>query len=156
MTLTFPLPSRDLRPNARANRWDRAALVRRAREAAFFAMLKAMGCPAVPERILFSDVKRLNLGERRDAGFYQKFSAYLHPAAPPVFAGYELAFYFARPQEVWDDDNAVGAAKSARDGIADALRINDKQFPLLGLPLRAVDRKNPRMEIHLIPKVSPR
>ena len=70
----------------------------------------------------------------------------------PTFAGYTLAHYFKTAAHR-DDDNADGACKAYRDGIADALRIDDRQLPKLALSTIAKDATNPRVEItlHVLP-----
>lgn len=60
--------------------------------------------------------------------------------------GYSLAHYF-KTAAFRDEDNADGACKSVRDGICDALGINDKNFCKLKLSTRQKDAKNPRVEI---------
>jgi hypothetical protein len=66
----------------------------------------------------------------------------------PAFTGYTLAHFF--PTAAWrDDDNADAACKAYRDGIADALGIDDRQLPKLALSTRAKDADRPRVEITL-------
>ena len=48
-----------------------------------------------------------------------------------------------------DFDNAIGAAKAYRDGIAHALRIDDRTILLAALPLLLTDPTAPRLQIHL-------
>jgi hypothetical protein len=72
----------------------------------------------------------------------------------PPFTGYALAFYFpdARAR---DDDNAEAATKAYRDGIADALHMDDFNLRKAALSTFAVDRTNPRLEITLHPTTTP-
>jgi hypothetical protein len=66
----------------------------------------------------------------------------------PAFTGYTLAHYF--PTAAWrDDDNADAACKAYRDGIADALGIDDRKLPKLALSTRGKDAERPRVEITL-------
>jgi hypothetical protein len=66
----------------------------------------------------------------------------------PPFTGYTLAHYFATA--AWrDDDNADAACKAYRDGIADALGIDDRKLPKLALSTRDKDAERPRVEITL-------
>jgi hypothetical protein len=62
--------------------------------------------------------------------------------------GYSLAFYF-RTNRRRDDDNAEACCKAYRDGIAEALNMDDHDLPKAGLSTFAVDAKNPRLEITL-------
>jgi hypothetical protein len=68
----------------------------------------------------------------------------------PAFSGYTLTFFFPDARRR-DDDNAAAACKAYRDGIADALRVDDHTLALAGRPTIAIDRSNPRVEITLIP-----
>jgi hypothetical protein len=69
----------------------------------------------------------------------------------PEFAGYALAFYF--PTKVRrDDDNAAASCKAYRDGIADALKMDDHRLPMVAGPIMGHDPANPRLEITLIRK----
>ncbi len=54
------------------------------------------------------------------------------------------AYY--RVQRGRDDDNFLSSLKSARDGIAKALGIDDKYF-VWGEPVFAIDKSNPRVTI---------
>lgn len=66
----------------------------------------------------------------------------------PQFAGYSLAHYFKTA--AWrDDDNADGACKAYRDGIAAALGIDDRGLRKLALSTFHKDAANPRVEITL-------
>ena len=60
--------------------------------------------------------------------------------------GYSLDHYF-KTAAIRDEDNADGACKAYRDGICDALGIDDKNFCKLKLSTRQKDAKNPRVEI---------
>lgn len=68
----------------------------------------------------------------------------------PAFTGYTLAHFF-RTAAFRDDDNADGACKAYRDGIAEALGIDDRQLPKLALSTMAKDAAHPRVEITLHP-----
>jgi hypothetical protein len=70
----------------------------------------------------------------------------------PMFTGYTLAHYF-KTAAYRDDDNADAACKAYRDGIADALGIDDRQLPKLALSTFHKDATNPRVEItlHVLP-----
>lgn len=68
----------------------------------------------------------------------------------PAFTGYRLAFYFATNRNR-DDDNAMASCKAYRDGIAEALRVDDSTLALAARPSLTVDPSNPRVEITLIP-----
>lgn len=45
-----------------------------------------------------------------------------------------------RTARTWDDDNFIAAMKSARDGIAQALGVNDKRFRTMPVQLGARDK----------------
>lgn len=68
----------------------------------------------------------------------------------PLFNGYTLAFFYPDARRR-DDDNAQASCKAYRDGIADALGVDDNTIRLAALPTFSIDRKNPRVEITLIP-----
>jgi len=68
----------------------------------------------------------------------------------PRFAGYSLAFYYGDACRR-DDDNAEASCKAYRDGIAQALGIDDHELPKVGLSFFTIDRENPRLEITLHP-----
>jgi crossover junction endodeoxyribonuclease RusA len=72
----------------------------------------------------------------------------LHGNQPPAFHHYSLTFYFPDNRRR-DDDNASASCKAYRDGIADALHIDDSTLSLCRAPLMLVDRDNPRVEFHL-------
>lgn len=62
--------------------------------------------------------------------------------------GYSLAFYWPDARR-HDDDNANASTKAYRDGVADALRIDDYALPMLAVSTFSIDRANPRLEITL-------
>lgn len=66
------------------------------------------------------------------------------------FTGYTLSFFYPDARRR-DDDNAQASCKAYRDGIADALGVDDNTLRLAALPTFAIDRENPRVEITLIP-----
>ena len=70
-------------------------------------------------------------------------------AAVPVFAGYRLTFYHGVRRNR-DDDNASASCKAYRDGIAQALGVDDSTLRQVGPPALVVDRKRPRLEITLV------
>jgi hypothetical protein len=70
--------------------------------------------------------------------------------ASPVFTRYTLTFFF--PNAIHrDDDNAAASCKAYRDGIADALGIDDHGLRLAEAPTILIDRQKPRLEITLLP-----
>ena len=116
---------------------------------AFFTTLKALGVPTVPTRILMGDRPKLGITHKKPlrSADYQRISTLLLPAQPPAFTSYSLAFHF--PQErTRDDDNAAASCKAYRDGIADALRIDDSTLRFQSLTA-SIDRLKPRLEILL-------
>lgn len=66
----------------------------------------------------------------------------------PEVAGYVLRFFFKTRQHR-DDDNAAASCKAYRDGIADALRIDDHTLRMVCSPEMRHDPENPRLEITL-------
>ena len=66
-----------------------------------------------------------------------------------TFTGYTLAFFYKDARRR-DDDNAAASCKAYRDGIADALGVDDNTLRLLEIPTFSIDRANPRVEITLI------
>jgi crossover junction endodeoxyribonuclease RusA len=69
---------------------------------------------------------------------------------PPAFSGYSLAFHFPDRRHR-DDDNAEASTKSYRDGIADALKMDDFHLPRVSVSTFHHDPANPRLEITLHP-----
>jgi hypothetical protein len=67
----------------------------------------------------------------------------LEGAGNPI--GYSLAHYFPTMQ-FRDEDNADGACKAYRDGICDALQIDDRDFCKCALSTRQKDAKCPRVD----------
>ena len=118
---------------------------------AFFTTLIALGTKSVPSRISLADTRKLGLPTgTRNHIFYHKLSAILHPAPAPSFTRYTLTYHFSSARH-WDDDNAIASPKAYRDGIAHALRIDDRLLTLATLPARLTDSKNPRLIITLLP-----
>jgi hypothetical protein len=68
----------------------------------------------------------------------------------PCVSRYRLDFYFSVRRRR-DDDNFAAACKAYRDGIADALRIDDTDLVLCAAPEMHQDKASPRLEIHLLP-----
>lgn len=68
-------------------------------------------------------------------------------AAPPIVS-YSLHFYFKTAARR-DDDNAAASFKSYRDGIADALRIDDHGITMRNSPEMNVDKLKPRLVVKL-------
>lgn len=69
------------------------------------------------------------------------------------FVGYSLDHFTPtiRPK---DDDNADGSCKSYRDGIADALGMDDRQLKKVALSSTQKDRDCPRAEIKIWTKAA--
>lgn len=66
----------------------------------------------------------------------------------PDFTGYSLAFFWPDARRR-DDDNAIGSIKAYKDGIADALGVDDWNLRMKEVPTFQIDRSNPRVEITL-------
>lgn len=124
MTIVLPIPDRRISPNASRGQSKKAAIIKsrhtkRHRGKARILTKKALG-----------------------EHFHQQ------GRGVPVFIGYSIAHYFPTAQ-ARDDDNADSACKAYRDGIADALGIDDRHFRKLKLSTIAKDAANPRVEITL-------
>lgn len=114
MTITLPLPSSKLSPNARLSWRGKARLTKQHRTR---AMLAALAATSPEDR-------------------------------STRFSSYSLTFYFPDARKR-DDDNAAASCKAYRDGIADALGIDDHTLPMNQSPTILIDRENPRLEFHL-------
>ena len=68
----------------------------------------------------------------------------------PVFSRYLLEFYWPTRAKR-DDDNAAASCKAYRDGIADALRVDDHGLVMCAGPAMLHDAKNPRLLFILLP-----
>lgn len=68
----------------------------------------------------------------------------------PVFAGYSMEFFF-RTAAFRDDDNADASCKAYRDGIAQALGVDDRTLRKLRLSTYQKDSALPRVEITVWP-----
>lgn len=100
MRLTLPWPDKRLSPNARLHWRAKAQVIKRARWNASYAVLEAANGTLSETRKAVADLRLIPIVVR----FY-----------PPD----------ARHR---DDDNMVGSFKAMRDGIADALGVNDRRF----------------------------
>jgi len=103
LRLILPWPSRVLHPNARPVRAVKVKAVRAARAAARKAMADAMAAHGIAER-----------GWRQPEGKLSRL---------------RLVVTFMPPSGRWrDDDGMIAAFKSSRDGIADAMGVDDRWF----------------------------
>lgn len=100
MRIVLPWPDRRLSPNARIHWRPKAALTAKARADAHLAALEAAG----------SALSSIRASLSGDAPIPLRVTFY-----PP-------------DKRHRDDDNMVACAKSVRDGIADALHVNDRRF----------------------------
>lgn len=57
-------------------------------------------------------------------------------------------FYFRDRRSFSDDDNLIGSLKAYRDGIADALNVDDKSMTWSSVK-QMIDKANPRVEIEI-------
>lgn len=119
MTISLPIPNAKLWPNTRVHWRERSRLVKIARLTACYEV----------------------------AEFWKREVAEMR--IPSVrFTGYTLAFFYPDARRR-DDDNAQASCKAYRDGIADALGVDDSTLRLLEIPSFQIDRANPRVEITL-------
>lgn len=100
MKISLPWPDRRLSPNARCHWAVKANVKAKARRDAAYATYEAMPHGA---------------REMRDA--------YAGAHEIPV-----KVYFYPPDARHRDDDNMIGMLKSARDGIADALAVNDRRF----------------------------
>jgi crossover junction endodeoxyribonuclease RusA len=100
-------PAKELSPNARGSHWPRTRAAKVAREAAFYATRAAMGAQLGPT------VTKLPHDGTSDILLRQI-------AHPP-------------DNRARDRDGIDARLKSARDGISDALGINDRHFRPTGI-----------------------
>jgi crossover junction endodeoxyribonuclease RusA len=118
ITITLPLPHRDLSPNSRKHYRKKASVTKTYRVLAGAITAKALLCSTNERRCRYN--------------------------------GYSLKFFF--PNAIRrDDDNAEASCKAYRDGIADALRMDDHGLKKLALSEFTIDRKTPRLEITIYP-----
>lgn len=80
---------------------------------------------------------------------YAYACAELGPNPRPKFSSYTLAFFHATNRKR-DDDNLAASCKAYRDGIADALGMDDHGLVMAATPTTAIDKQRPRVEITLI------
>ncbi len=66
----------------------------------------------------------------------------------PAINTYSLHFFFPTAARR-DDDNAAASFKSYRDGISDALRIDDHNIKMNCSPEMSKDPLKPRLEVRL-------
>lgn len=121
LTIALDIPARDCTPNASTGH-SRAAAVAKAQA------IKAHRETA--KLVAFSAIASRQLN-------------------PKKFIGYTLKHYFPSQAKTRDDDNADGACKAYRDGIADALGVDDKSLRKLKLSEFDIDKECPRVEITL-------
>lgn len=152
MKLTLPIPARELSANVRVHHMKKSPITRAHRQRAFFATLEALTGKPQPKRILLKDRAVLGIPPKGKISIkdYHRVSTLISPTPPPIYTGYTLTFYHPTTRGR-DDDNAGHSAKAYRDGLADALRIDDSTLRLLQPPTLLIDRNNPRLEITLHP-----
>lgn len=124
MTIVLPIPDRHISPNGSRGQ-SRGALL-------------AKG------RLVKAHRQRARLLTLEAIGKHY----YAAGQAVPAFTGYTIAHFF-KTAAFRDDDNADAACKAYRDGIADALGIDDRQLRKLALSTIAKDPARPRVEITL-------
>lgn len=99
LSVELPWPPYGLSPNGRLNRFLKAKLIKSARKDAYWLARKAM----------------LQAG----------LDAPIHPGDN----GVHVVYYCTPPTRARpDDDNMMGRLKAMRDGVADALGVNDRCF----------------------------
>lgn len=121
LTICLPLPARAISPNAQRGQ-SKFAAIQKARKVKQHRVLAKLR--------LASDLVAFGIEK--------------------PFLGYSLAFFW-RTSAYRDDDNADGSCKAYRDGMADAMRVNDRFFKKLRLSTHAKDAACPRVEVTLHP-----
>lgn len=151
MTITLPLPAKELSPNSRTHPIKKSTITRAARQLAFFMTLAALGVRNCPARILLKDRRTFGIDHKKPLknSDYHRVSSLLFPADIPPPKTFTLKFYFPTNRNR-DDDNAAASCKAYRDGIADALRIDDHNLSLATTPELLLDPVRPRLEITLL------
>jgi crossover junction endodeoxyribonuclease RusA len=122
LTICLPMPPASISPNARRGESRGAAIAKSKVVKAYRTLAHLM---------FFNALLSLELGTA-------------------VFTGYKLAFFF-RTRAFRDDDNADASCKAYRDGIAQALGMDDKVLRKCALSTHAHDPECPRVEITLVP-----
>ena len=120
ITIELPFPDRVLSPNSRKHWAVKARAVAKAKEDAYWI--------AASEYKVQSILKQCNTGELRCTWTF-------HPPKDK--------------RRRWDDDNLVAAMKSARDGVCDALGIDDSQIKETVSRFGDVDRPDGRVVMTL-------
>jgi crossover junction endodeoxyribonuclease RusA len=99
-------------------------------------------------RVHWSTKHRLTKHHRALAAI--KTIAHIANHGKPSTAPTQYRIHFYHPDHRRrDDDNAIASCKAYRDGIADALRIDDHTLHLSGVTLHT-DPANPRVEFELL------
>jgi crossover junction endodeoxyribonuclease RusA len=117
ITLILPIPAREVSPNARRGE-SRIAAIRKSK--------------FVKKHRLWAKNAMMIPIMRGEVGNW-------------IPVGYSLKHFFETVR-VRDDDNADGACKAYRDGICDALGINDKALKKIRLSEISKDAERPRTE----------
>lgn len=124
MTIVLPIPSQRVSPNARRGQSKKAAIIK-------------------SRHIRCHKTKAETLAKVAISETYKR-----HGLPVPTFIGYSIVHYF-ETAAYRDDDNADGACKAYRDGIARALGVDDRTLPKVKLSVISKDAANPRVEITL-------
>lgn len=149
LTLTLPVPDARLSINSKCHPLQKSGITRKHRQLAFFATLEALGCPTVPQRLRHSDKQRLGLTGPMTSANYQKLARLLWPHPRPRVSTYSIRAIYQKDRNR-DDDNLESLCKAYRDGIADALLIDDSTLRL-EYKMMGVNPARPRFEIRLYP-----
>lgn len=120
VTITLPIPAREISPNAQ-------------RGQSKWAAIKKSKLVKLHRMTAMLEIQNRMMAHPSD----------LFQALP---LGYSLAHFFPTAR-FRDEDNADGACKAYRDGICDALGIDDKDFCKITLSTRQKDKDSPRVEI---------
>lgn len=122
LTVCLPMPPASISPNARRGESRGAAIAKSKVIKAYRTLAHLM---------FFNALLSLELGTT-------------------PFTGYKLAFFF-RTRRFRDDDNADASCKAYRDGLADALGMDDRALRKCVLSTHHHDPECPRVEITLVP-----
>lgn len=105
VTVTLPLPAKELRPNGRPHFMARARAKKAARQVAYFAALSAL-----------RDVMEIE-----------------YDGGPIAFIPSRYLLRWHYWGNVPDEDNCLASCKAYLDGCADAFNINDKSLSCSGI-----------------------
>ena len=93
----------------------------------------------------------------RKAAYFETLNGRTWSEMPNVQPPLALHILIAWPSKrrIADDDNAIGSAKAYRDGIADAMGVNDRDMRVASITQTVDDAKRGYMKFVLEPEAQP-